>query len=62
MKIIYKNGHILSFIIGIYFCIINGLGYLQILNLKSLTFGFMVGNILNSIVQSASFKGNKNDK
>ena len=59
MKIIHKNGHILSFLVGIYFCVINGLAYFQILDFKSLTFGFMVGNILNSILQSSSFKGNK---
>jgi uncharacterized membrane protein (Fun14 family) len=56
MKLIHKYGHILSFIIGIYFCAINGMAYFEILDLQQLTFCFMLGNILNSIVQSASFK------
>jgi len=58
-KLIQKYGHIISFIVGIYFCFANLMAFLQILTFKQLTFCFMLGNLMNAVIISASFRKDK---
>lgn len=59
MKFIQKYGHIISFAVGIYSCLANLMAFLQILSFKQLTFCFVLGNLMNAVVISASFRKSK---